>query len=211
MTRIAALALLLLPSAGLSHPHVFVDASAGMSFDAQGRLAGLRILWRYDAMTTLNLYVQLGLDADGDGALDAADLARVAQGETDWPPDYEGDTYLYQDGAKVPLGRPQNAEARMVGDRVEVVFDLPLAEPIAVSEGVALKLYDPSYFYAYTVQETLDSAALPAGCAADVIPFKPSAADAALQADLAALSAEQIPDDPQIGARFADEVHVSCD
>lgn len=211
MKRLATLALLLLPSTGWSHPHVFVDASAGMIFDAEGRVTGLSILWRYDAMTTLNLYVQLGLDADGDGALDAGDLARIAQGETDWPPDYEGDTYLFQKGARVALGRPENASAQMVGDQVEVRFDLPLAAPLPVQDGVVLKLYDPTYFYAYSVEAALTPESLPEGCAAQVIPFRPSAADAALQEDLAALSAEEIPDDPQIGARFADELRLTCD
>lgn len=210
MMRLAPLALLLLPSTGLAHPHIFVDASAGLRFDDAGRLEALRIVWLYDGMTTLNLYVQLGLDEDGDGALNEIDLARVAHGETDWPPDYEGDTYLLQGNAKVPLGRPENGTARMIGDRVEVTFDLPLAEPLAVTDGAVLKLYDPTYFYAYSVETVLEPSALPAGCALSVVPFEPDAADAEAQRQLAALSAEEVPDDPQIGERFADEVRLTC-
>lgn len=202
--------MLLMPTAGLGHPHIFVDASAGLRFDSEGRVEALRIVWLYDGMTTLNLYVQLGLDQDGDGNLNEADLARVAKGETDWPPEYEGDTYLFHDNAKVPLARPRNGSARMVGDRVEVSFDIALAEPLRVQDGAVLKLYDPTYFYAYTVDTVLEPSPLPPGCAITVVPFEPDAADAAAQRQLAALSAEQVPDDPQIGARFADEMRLSC-
>ena len=123
MLRLLALSFLLAGAAGsaVAHPHVFVDATPRFVFDGPGRLAGLRITWRYDAFSTLVLYDQLELDRDGDGKLDAQDLERVAKGETDWPPEYEGDTYLWIGGAKVPLARPMNGVARMVGDRVEVV------------------------------------------------------------------------------------------
>ncbi|WP_138464230.1 DUF1007 family protein [Poseidonocella sp. HB161398] len=210
MKPILVVLMLLLPRLAAAHPHVFVDASAGLRFDAEGRLAGLRITWLYDAFTTLNLYVQLGLDADNDGALDAGDLAKIAEGETDWPPDYPGDTYLFLDGAPVALARPENGTARMEDDRVEVSFDLDLAAPLEVAgHAASLKLYDPEYFYAYTLGTVLDSA-LPAGCRTEVIPFEPDAADKALRRELAALSAEEVPDDPQIGARFADELRLTC-
>ncbi|MEI4470608.1 DUF1007 family protein [Frigidibacter sp. MR17.24] len=201
-------ALLLAPLPALAHPHVFADSHAGFAFDAEGRLAGLRISWLYDAFTTLVLYDQLSLDADGDGQLDAGDLARVAEGETDWPPEYEGDTYLWVDGAPRALGRPRNGTARMVGDRVEVSFDLPLADPARLG-AASLKLYDPSYYYAYSIKGL--SGELPAGCEARVIPFEPGNADRRIMATLAALSQEEIPDDPEIGARFADEIRLQCD
>lgn len=203
-----ASALALSAAPALAHPHVFVDARAGFVL-GDGALTGLRITWLYDAFTTLVLYDQLDLDHDRDGKLNAQDLERVAHGETDWAPDYEGDTYLWIGGTKEPLGRPQNGVARMVGDRVEVSFDLPLAtaQPL---EGVAasLKLYDPGYYYAYTV--TGAEGEVP-GCSVSLIPFQPDAAEQALQEELSALSQEDIPDDPTIGARFADEITLLCD
>lgn len=202
---------MLLPTAGLSHPHIFVDATAGFGLDAEGRVETLHITWLYDGMTTLNLYVQLGLDEDGDGELDEGDLARIAKGETEWPPEYEGDTYLFRDGEKVSLARPRNASARMIGDRVEVTFDLPLSEPLPFDDGMVLKLYDPTYFYAYSIEDSPEPAPLAEDCSVAVIPFEPDAAEAAIQRQLAALSAEEIPDDPQIGARFSDEVHLNCE
>jgi ABC-type uncharacterized transport system substrate-binding protein len=206
------LALMLPPQIAGAHPHIFIEASAGLHFDTEGRLTGLHLVWLYDAFTTLVLYDQLQLDADGDGALDAGDLAKVAAGETDWSPDYPGDTYLRQGGAPVALGKPDHARARMIGDKVEVSFDLPLAAPLIVDRQVtSLKLYDPSYYYAYTLPALAQSMPLPDGCQTQLIRFEPSDADNRIRQQLAALSAEEIPDDPEIGARFADELRLTCD
>ena len=74
----------------------------------------------------------------------------------------------------------------------------------------SLKLYDPGYYYAYGMQLAA-APTLPAGCSAELIPFRADAATAELQAALSALSAEEVPDDPEIGARFADEIRLTCD
>ncbi|WP_128253139.1 DUF1007 family protein [Falsirhodobacter deserti] len=205
--RALALACLAASPVG-AHPHVFVDESVGFHMEG-GDLTGLRIVWLYDAFSTLVLYDQLWLDEDGDGLLNEADLETVARGETEWEPGYEGDTYLFRNDAKVPLGRPENATARMVGERVEVTFDLPLAEPLPMAgQQAVLKMYAPDYYYAYTAQEVLET---PEGCRSRIEHFKPDSVSRKLQAELAQLGAEEMPDDPNIGAKFAEEVHLECD
>ncbi|MEI4487068.1 DUF1007 family protein [Frigidibacter sp. MR17.14] len=207
MIRRLALLAALLPAPALAHPHVFADSRAGFTFDAEGRLTGLRITWLYDAFTTLVLYDQLALDEDGDGQLNAADLARIAEGETDWPPEYDGDIHLSAAGRPVAMARPLNGSARMVGDRVEVTFELPLAQPLPPG-AASLKLYDPSYYYAYSIKGI--DAELPATCKAELHPFDPNDADRKILAALAALSREETPEDPEIGARFSDEIRLTC-
>ena len=209
----SALALTLAVLAGLSgpagaHPHIFVDATTGFRFDDAGRLTALRITWTYDAFTSLMISDQLRLDPDGDGRLDDADRAAIVAGETEWPPEYEGDVYLDLDGAPVPMGRPENGEAWMEADRVSVAFDLPLATPLAEPSGARLRLYDPYHYYAYAVVG-LDGDA-PAPCTISVDRFEADGAAAALQAKLAALSREETPTREDVGALFADDVHLTC-
>ena len=205
--RALAFALLAASPVG-AHPHVFVDVSAGFRVE-QGALTGLRIVWLYDAFSTLVLYDQLWLDEDGDGQLDAGDLAKIAAGETEWADDYEGDTYLFHDEAKVALGWPQHGTARMVGDRAEVTFDLPLADPLPMAgQEVVLKMYAPDYYYAYTAKEVLDT---PAGCRSRIAPFVPDSVSRRLQAELARLGTEEMPEDSNIGANFAEEARLECD
>ncbi|MDB6454966.1 DUF1007 family protein [Falsirhodobacter sp. 20TX0035] len=208
MFRRALLLACLAASPAGAHPHVFVDESVGFRMDGDA-LTGLRIVWLYDAFSTLVLYDQLWLDEDGDGQLNAEDLQKVAAGETEWAEDYEGDTYLFHGNAKVPLTRPENGTARMVGDRVEVTFDLPLADPLPMAgQEVVLKMYAPDYYYAYTAKAVLDT---PEGCHTRIVPFTPDSVSLRLQAELAKLGTEEMPDDPNIGANFAEEARLACD
>lgn len=195
-----------------AHPHIFVDAGSDFLFDEAGRLAALRISWRYDEFATLFMFDVLDLDTDGDGRLDDADRAAIVAGETDWPPDYEGDVYLDVAGAKRALTRPENAVAEMVDDRIIVHFDLPLADPVDMS-GIraTLRLYDPSYYYAYSATDTPRLVNEPPGCAATIVPFVPDDAAAKAQAQLAALSREETPSQPNIGRLFSDEIVLSCE
>lgn len=211
MRKFLALAALALPFQAQAHPHVFVDATGGFRFQ-DGALTGIRVIWQYDAFTTLLLYDQLNLDKDGDGALDAADMAEIVRGETVWEMGYEGDTYLFANGAKQAMSRPQNGAARMVGNAVEVSFDLTLAQPIpAAALGASLKLYDPLYYYAYDIPNPALTENMPATCRAELIPFVADAENAALQEQLLSLSQEELPDDPNVGAKFADELVLQCD
>ena len=67
----------------VSHPHVFVDTQAGFQFAADGRLEMLRVVWTYDAFTSLTLFEILDLDKDGDGQLNSC-LRRLACLRRSW-------------------------------------------------------------------------------------------------------------------------------
>jgi len=198
-----------LASPVLAQPHVFVDARAGFVLDEAGRLVSLKITWTYDAFTSLTLFDILDLDKDNDGVLDDADRAAIVAGETEWQDDYKGDTYLEQDGRDVVLAKPLNGAASMADDRITVSFDLPLQDPIEVDDGVVLKLYDPNYYYSYTVVG-LD-AVEGAPCASALDAFVADEASAELQSKLALLSREETPEIENVGRLFADQVRLTCD
>ena len=208
-TLLTAVAVAGLAGSAGAHPHIFVDAKAGFRFDAEGRLAALRITWTYDAFTSLFMLEQLDLDADRDGVLDDADRAAIVAGETDWPEGYDGDVHLDRDARPIAMGRPRDGEAWMADDRVTVVFDLPLAEPLSQPEGVRLRLYDPNYYYAYTMVE-LEETADPAPCTARLSPYEPDAATQRMQVTLMELGREETPEQADVGAMFADTVTLEC-
>ncbi|MGR3512976.1 MAG: DUF1007 family protein [Paracoccaceae bacterium] len=204
-----ALCGLSLASPVLAHPHVFVDARAGFILDEAGRLTSLKITWTYDAFTSLTLFDILDLDKDNDGVLDDADRAAIVAGETKWQDDYKGDTYLEQNGRDVALAKPLNGLASMTDDRITVSFDLPLQAPIAVEDGVVLKLYDPNYYYSYTVVGLDEVEGAPCTSALDA--FVADEASAELQSKLALLSREETPEIENVGRLFADQVRLTCD
>lgn len=197
------------PNLAEAHPHVFVDAAAGFQFDAEGQLVSLRITWTYDAFTSLTLFEILDLDRDGDGRLDDADKAAIVAGETEWAEDYKGDTYLEMDGSDIRLARPLGGSAWMADDRISVTFDLPLVDPLQTGGEIVLKLYDPSYFYAYDVVALQGTSR--EDCTARIVPFEADVATAALRQQLAALSREETPTQANVGRLFADEVRLTCD
>ena len=195
----------------MAHPHVFVDARTGFVFDTDGLLTGLRISWTYDEFTSLILFETLNLDTDGDGVFNDEDRAAVIKGETNWPPEYKGDVYLEVAGKDFPLGRPVSAAASLENNQVIVSFDLPLSEAVRVDDSPAfLRLYDPIFYYAYTILASDDLNDLPESCAAQIVPFEPNAAESSLQKKLAELSRDEIPAEQNIGRVFADEVRLTC-
>ncbi|MEP0963475.1 MAG: DUF1007 family protein [Roseobacter sp.] len=197
-------------SAG-AHPHVFVDARTGFIFDADGHLEAMRISWTYDEFTSLVLFETLSLDQDGDGQLNETDYAAIIAGETDWAPDYKGDVYLEVAGQDYPLGRPAAAQVTFEDNKVEVSFNLPLSQPIKIDSAPAfLRLYDPGFYYAYTILQTMDAYDAPEGCDTQVVSFEPNAAENVLQEKLATLGRDEAPIEENVGLLFSDEVHLTC-
>jgi ABC-type uncharacterized transport system substrate-binding protein len=151
------------------------------------------------------------LDLDGDGQFNDADRAAVIDGEVNWDPDYKGDVYLEVAGEDYPLGRPEAAAVTLENNQVEVSFDLPLALPVRIDNTpVFLRLYDPIFFYAYTILPAIESVDLPEDCQVQIVPFEPNAAENALQEELTALGREEAPTQENVGRLFSDEVHLTC-
>ncbi|MGH1576203.1 DUF1007 family protein [Planktotalea sp.] len=195
-----------------AHPHVFVDANTGFIFDKARRLTGLRISWTYDEFTTLVLFETLNLDRDGDGIFNDEDRAAVVKGETNWDREYKGDIYFDVAGKNYPLGRPKSGKAKLEDGKITVSFDLPLSQPHDLSGSPAiLRLYDPSYYYAYAILPNQRFQNLPKGCQAQINTFKADATTQALQKELSALSREEVPTQQNVGQLFSDEVRLSCE
>ena len=195
-----------------AHPHIFVDADGGFVFNDDGDLEAVRIFWLYDEYSTLFLYDTLDLDEDRDGQLNEADLEKVRQGETTWNPGYEGDTYLWINGKKQLLSQPLKTSAHTVKGRIGVSFELQLKTPQNVAgQTVSLKLYDPIYYYAYSIPNEGRILGNASGCHVRVNRFTADEYSAKLQQELSALSREEIPENLNIGGKFAEEIVLQCD
>ena len=193
-----------------AHPHVFIDARTGFVFGSDRQLEAVRISWHYDEFTTLVLFETLELDLDKDGQLNDADRVKILEGETNWPQDYKGDIYLEVLGEDYPLGRPKAAAVKLNANKIEVIFDLPLSKPIRVdSSPVFLRLYDPFFYFAYTIISAKASPELPENCEAQIVHFEPTTAERFLQEKLAALGREDSPEIENVGRLFSDEVQLT--
>ena len=195
-----------------AHPHIFVDTKTGFQIEDDGLLTGLHISWTYDPFTTLFLFDVLDLDRDKDGALNDEDYANILRGETEWADDYVGDIYLEVNENIRPHLKPVDAQAEYTNDQITVRFFLPLAEPVKVAEqDVVLRVYDPNYYYAYSVIEISNQTKLPETCEASLYSFEPDAVTSDLLVVLGSLSREETPEQANVGRLFSDDVALSCD
>ena len=212
---IAALAILS-PGLAAAHPHVFVETGFEVIFDDEGRIEAVRVSWRYDELTSLYVTEDRGVDPDFDGVATEAELEALKGFDMDWPEEFEGDTHLTVDGAKVPLGPPQEVTAGYDDGILSSTHLRRLEEPIPAEGVVIFSPYDPTYYTAYEITEDTVLTGRE-GCRAELwVPDYDSAAEQ-LQAALDELqgNAEAMglneAEFPPVGDLFAQEVRVACD
>lgn len=143
---------LAVPGGAFAHPHVFIDTALSFVFDAEGRLAEVRVDWAYDDFYTLLMIEENGLDVDGDGTPEAARLDAFAGQDVDWEAGFPGDLSIKLGGAEVPLDRPVDHAARFEDGRIVTSHTRPLTAPVdPAGETLVARAYDPTYFVAYDV------------------------------------------------------------
>ncbi|NEX48495.1 DUF1007 family protein [Rhodobacter sp. ETT8] len=204
--------LVALPVAVSAHPHVFIDATIEVIFDAEGRAEALRIGWRYDSLFSMTYVAEQGYDPDFDGVLTAEEEAALAGFDMGWHEDFAGDTYALLGEAPLALSGPLEPTAAYVDGSLRSTHLRRLAAPVALgAEELVVQVYDPSFYTSYLIAETpvLTGGE---GCRVQVYEPDREAADARLQAALDELagSADAESEFPAIGAAYAEEARISC-
>lgn len=157
-----------------AHPHVFVEARAGVVFDADRRVTAVRHVWQFDEAFTA--FAVQGLDADGDGTLTREELAPLAQVNVESLAEYEFFTFLSRDGKDFRFSPPQEYWLDFYGGKLTLFYTLPLTEPLVMdASSVTLEVYDPTYFVAFQMveDEPFGLVAAPASCNLDFTPPPP--------------------------------------
>ena len=188
-----------------AHPHVFMDTVLEVIRDGAGRAVSLRVTWTYDPFFSLVLVTERGLDPDGDGVLTDAETAALQGFDMNWQPGFAGDTYAFAGEAAVALSGPRDGVARYEGGQIVSSHIRDLAAPV---EGLlVVKNYDPTYYTEYTIREVVAE-----GCAVEIVAPDLTAAETALQAELAKIPADADVEMgfPEVGEIFAQEVRVTC-
>jgi ABC-type uncharacterized transport system substrate-binding protein len=207
-----AFALLLLPAPALAHPHVFVDASVEVVFDAQNRATGLRIGWTYDDLFSLMIIEDRGLDPDYDSVLTDDAKAQLAGFDMQWDAGFPGDTYALLGDAPLSLSGPSEFTARFEGGKITSTHLRMFDEPVVIAtDPLLVQVYDPGFYTSYAIvgQPVLTGAL---GCAAQVFEPDRAAADAIYLAEIEEMagSADVEGDFPAIGAAYAEEARITC-
>ncbi len=203
--RLLWLALIFLPVGAGAHPHVFV--ATGLRLVAEeGRITGVEVAWQYDALYSLLVLEEMNLDQDYDGVLNEDELARLEGFDMNWIEGFEGDLYLTQGGAPLTLGPPEpRGTAFEAGQIVTRHFR---AVEAAEAGPVVVRAYDPTFYTAYDLELGIEA---PEGCSVVVDEVDFDATKRALLKELAEIPEDGAVPFPEVGAKFADRVEVTCD
>jgi ABC-type uncharacterized transport system substrate-binding protein len=135
-----------------AHPHVFADTGYHLIFDAGGRLARIRTRWLYDDFFTLTMVEDKKADANGDGDISADELKTLADFDSEWPDDYDGDLHVSQNGKEIAAGPPHDWSVDWKDGRLSSIHTRDFDPALDLSKGpVRISPYDPGYYVAYTV------------------------------------------------------------
>ena len=146
--RIAGLAgLLAVSTAGLAHPHAWIDLDVTVQVDDNDRVTGLEQRWVFDP-----LYSQVLLEVfrrESAGASDGERLQALAERLRDNISEYGYLTYVEQADRRLGVALAGDVAASVDGhDQLEFRFALALEGPVDASETpLRYKVFDPNYFF----------------------------------------------------------------
>lgn len=208
-----AVLLVCAPMAVAAHPHAFTEVGYELVFNGDGHLTSLRTTWVYDDLFSLLVVEDGGYDTDEDGVISEAELAGLADFDSQWPEGYDGDLHVAHGDTPVQAGPPGDWAVSWVdgqlGSAHTRTFDPPLDPtdaPISISH------YDPTYYVAYEIKpEPVITGREDCTIAVD-LPDLDEAAQT-LQEELAALGPSTSLEDagfPEVGDLFAETAVLTC-
>ncbi|MEM8743265.1 MAG: DUF1007 family protein [Pseudomonadota bacterium] len=199
--------------AAQAHPHVWVSTKTEVVYDKQGRVTGFKHRWTFDEV--FSTYAAQGMDKNGDGKFDRAELAELAKVNITSLSEFDFFTFPKVGEKDVPLNPPKEGYyLSHEGGQLTLHFTLPLKTPLdARKNDFRFAIYDPTYFVAFSHAEkapvTLARGA-PRGCAASIEKPKPLSAQETQLSDLSEAFFNELGAGSDFGAQFAPDVLISC-
>jgi ABC-type uncharacterized transport system substrate-binding protein len=202
----------LAPAPASAHPHVFVDARLEVRFDAEGRIAALRHVWRFD--DAFSAFATQGLDADGNGLYSLEELAPLAKVNVDSLKDFDYFTTPRAGKQRLGLKLPSDYHLEYDDGFLTLFYTLELKQPVKpAGDGVTIDVYDPSYFVDFDLvkDEPALLVAAPPGCKLDVKrKTDPDAAAAALLSQIPATERDVPSELKAVTSTLNNRVTVRC-
>lgn len=191
-----------------AHPHVWADIKVRILFDDQGRVSGLHQTWLFDDF--YSAFVLSDADMSGDKAPDQKALDAVLAENLSNLEEYAYFTRVLSGETRIATGRATGGATRVIGNRFEMSFELPLSAPLAVGDlPFRYAVFDPTYYIEMVHAEVPDAVTLvhpPKGCVTKLVQPKPDTEQVLLAASL---DKTQSAGDG-LGQYFAEEVTLTC-
>lgn len=206
---VAALAL----GAGVAeaHPHIWIDATARISFNAAGELVAIHNDWTFDA--AFSVWQVQGLDTNGDGITSSEEMQELADENLAGLADYGFYTLVGEGDETLPLAPVGGSRFVYDEGRSTFTFGVAPQQPYRIEGRLEVAIADPEYYVAISLPGlsgvTVEN--LPAGCSLGLDP--PRELSPELQERLGQLSSDimTLPDDLASAVRGAQgAVVIDC-
>lgn len=194
-----------------AHPHIFVDAGLRLRHDPTGALVAVEVTWRYDALYSLLLVGDYGLDPDHDMILTEDETAAMLGFDLNWGGGFEGGLVLGQAGKALALGAPEPVSFRMRPDgQIETTHRRAVQGAVPAAP-IEAQIYDPEFYVAFEMILDITADDRP-GCTISLQRPDLDAAYAVLEAALQQIGGAVAAEDnfPPVGAHFADRAVIAC-
>jgi len=196
------------PGAAHAHPHVWSVAWTDAVFDADGRIVALNVEWQFDEF--YSVVAVEGLDTNGDGRYDAAELRPLAQENVTSLAEYNFLIEFMAGGEQLAFGTVTEFGSRFDKSLLTLHMQIPLAEPVDPAQRwVTYKMYDPEFYIAIDYNDPQAATMMgdvPAGCS---IAIKPPSENAE-NAPSAEAFYESFIEAGNLGSLYAETVQVDC-
>ena len=164
-----ALAALAVLAAGRAeaHPHVFVTATVEITAGRDHHLESVRNIWWMDELFSSSVVVDF--DKNGDGALDAKELAAIGEQVRSSIAEWSFYTFVKVDGQAVAMQKPPKLNVSYDKGRGQLLFDFTMKPATALdlrTAPVTVSNFDDSYFVAFdaSAPDAFVTKHLPKGC-----------------------------------------------
>lgn len=195
----------------LAHPHIWVEATAELVFDAQGRPVAIKHNWLFDQ--GYSAWAIQGLDTDGDGSVSSGELQPLADDNMRGLAEYGFFTFGSLDGAEVNFTGPADPYMTYDGDGLRLQFELAISPAMTIGDEFEVEVGDPEYYAAFSFQgpESVSLSGAPEDCVVDAHAPRPIAPE--LEAQLFSLPPDvtELPPELKAAAReLANVLVVTC-
>lgn len=191
-----------------SHPHVFAEARLDV-VAADGQLATLRHLWRFDELFSSTVLVEFDLNSDL--KLDEAELETVAKTVHESLADFNYFQFVTLGGTDVEMKAPEKMIADLQDNQLIILFESKPSAPLTLSGKLAIGVYDPTFYTAidFIEDDMLTVENLPAACSKEVVRPDPDEAIAQNEQSLTEAFFDTN-DENDLSKIFATRLELTC-